>query len=175
MRFKKNYEILQLMDREMQQFSDEAFRTFFNLAGNGSGRFWQPPVDVHETEHALLVKMELAGANAEDLQVSLSSDDRILTISGARAETRSTGSEDSQGRVRCHQLEIYFGPFERAVALPSGVPVDREQIAAVYRHGFLLVTLPKKRRSTEKPKTRMIPISETADETLSPTLTESED
>jgi hypothetical protein len=59
-------------------------------------------------------------------------------------------------------LEIYFGPFERAIGLP-GVPVDREKIAATYRDGFLQITLPKK-QVPENPPTRVIPISaDTAD------------
>jgi HSP20 family molecular chaperone IbpA len=40
-------------------------------------------------------------------------------------------------------LEVYFGPFERAVQLPQQVPVDRERLSAVYKDGFLIVTLPK--------------------------------
>ncbi len=87
------------------------------------------------------LKMELAGVKADDLHVSLTPDDRILNISGARAE----GQGDRDGRIRCHQLEIYFGPFERAVALPGGIRLNREAIKAAYREGFLLVTLPKKR------------------------------
>jgi HSP20 family protein len=111
-------------------------------------------VDIHETDGQLLVKMELAGARSEDLQVSLSPDDRVLTISGTRAEARA----DREGRVRCHQLEIYFGPFERSIGLP-GVPLNRDEITAAYRDGFLLVTLPK-RQMPPKPQKRMIPITE---------------
>ncbi|BDI29666.1 heat-shock protein Hsp20 [Capsulimonas corticalis] len=155
MAFKDYRDIIRQMEREMQQLSDEAFRGFFAVPMGGAGRFWQPPVDIHETEEALLVKMELAGARADDLQVALSSDDRVLTISGARGETHL----DREGRVRCHQLEIYFGPFERAIALPTSIPIERDNLKATYRDGFLIITLPKKPTPKEKPQTRVIPIS----------------
>ncbi len=110
-------------------------------------------MDIKDTEGGLLVKMELAGTRADDLQVSLSPDDRVLTISGTRGEAAAV----REGRVGCHQLEIYFGPFERSLSLPPGVPLDRDRITASYRDGFLLVTLPK--RSPREPMTRLIPIN----------------
>jgi len=99
--------------------------------------------------------------------VALSPDDRVLTVSGTRTE----GHADREGRLRCHQLEIYFGPFERSVGLP-GVPVNRDAITASYRDGFLLVTLPK-RQMPPRPQKRMIPINN--DHALTTTNTESED
>ncbi|MCW3059614.1 MAG: hypothetical protein JWQ02_1435 [Capsulimonas sp.] len=173
MAFKDYRDIIRQMEREMQQLSDEAFRGFFAVPMGGAGRFWQPPVDIHETDTALLVKMELAGAKADDLQVSLSPDDRVLTISGARGETHL----DREGRVRCHQLEIYFGPFERAVALPSSIPIERDNLKATYRDGFLIITLPKTPKPKEKPQTRVIPISngdESSAQTENTVQTESE-
>ena len=163
MGFNDYRDIIRQMEREMQQFSDEAFQGFFALPGGGAGRFWQPPVDIHETEDVVIVKVELAGVRADDLHVSLTPDDRILNISGVRGEAKG----DRQGRIRCHQLEIYFGPFERAVALPGGIRLNREAIKATYRDGFLLVTLPKKRVS-DPPQTRIISINNDTD-------TESED
>ena len=165
MAFKDYRDLIRQMEREMQQISDEAFPGFFTLPVGGASRFWQPGVDVHETEDSLLVKMELAGTRADDLQVSLSPDDRVLTISGTRGETHT----DRTGRVRCHQLEIYFGPFERSLVLPAGIPLDRDRITASYHEGFLLVTLPK--RARREPQTRLIPIN--APQTV--TTTESED
>jgi HSP20 family protein len=153
MAFKDYRDIIRQMEREMQQMQDEAFRGFFDFPVGGAGRFWQPPVDIHETDGHLVVKMELAGARSTDLQVSLSPDDRVLTITGARAEPHA----DREGRIRCHQLETYFGPFERAVGLPN-IPINRDQITAAYKDGFLQIMLPK-RVVAEKPKKRMIPIT----------------
>ncbi len=154
MAFNDYRDLIRQMEREMQQLSDEAFRGFFALPTGGAGRFWQPPIDIHETEAAVVIKVELAGVKADDLQVSLTPDDRILNISGTRTESHG----DREGRVRCHQLEVYFGPFERAVGLPSGIRLDRDTIKATYRDGFLSVTLPKKPQ-TDKPQIRIITIN----------------
>jgi len=155
MAFKDYRDLIRQMEQEMQQLSDEAFRGFFALPVGGAGRFWQPAVDIHETENGIVVKMEMAGAKATDLHVSLSSDDRILTISGARTERHA----DRDGRVRCHQLEIYFGPFERSLALPAGVRIERDAITAAYREGFLIVTLPMREKRNEELESRIIPIT----------------
>jgi len=157
MAYKDYRDIIRQMEQEMQQLTDEAFRGFFEVPMGGTGSFWQPPIDVHETHDQLLVKMELAGAKADDLQVSLSPDDRILTISGVRGEDQA----DRAGRVRCHQLEIYVGPFERSIALPE-TPLLRDKIAATYKDGFLRITLPKK-VMPPKPQRRIIPITSGAD------------
>jgi len=135
----KDYrDIMRQMEREMQQLSDDVFRGFFDLPVAGS-RFWNPAIDIYESDDNLVVKVELAGARAEDLHVALSPDDRTLTVGGMRREQHT----ERKGTVKCHQLEIYFGPFERSVQLPHGIRVDRDQLAASYRDGFLLVTLPK--------------------------------
>ena len=154
MAFNDYRDIIRQMEREMQQLSDEGFRGFFALPTGTAGRFWQPPVDVHETAEAMLIKVELAGVKADDIHVSLTPDDRILNISGTRRE----GQDSREGRVRSHHLEIYVGPFERAIALPSGFRLNRDAIKATYRDGFLLVTLPKRARA-EMPQVRVIPIS----------------
>lgn len=169
MAFKDYRDIIKQMEREMQQLQDEALRGFFDVSMGSAGRFWQPPVDIHETDGHLVVKMELAGARSDDLQVSLSPDDRVLTVTGARAEAHP----DREGRIRCHQLEIYFGPFERAVGLPP-IPVNRDRITATYKDGFLQVTLPK-RLVAEKPQKRLIPITNTEARNAETTNTESED
>lgn len=163
MAFNDFRDIIRQMEREM--FSEDTFSGFFALPAGGTGRFWQPAVDIHEAEDAVRVKVELAGVKADDLQVSLTPDDRVLNISGTRGESGA----DREGRTRCHGLEIYFGPFERAVALPSGLRLDRDAIKATYRDGFLQVTLPKRR--VPETTTRMIPINtdESAD------ITENED
>ncbi len=157
MAYKDYRDIIRQMEQEMQQLTDEAFQGFFEMPVGGTGRFWQPPIDVHETHDQITVKMELAGAKADDLQVSLSPDDRVLTISGVRGEDQA----DRAGRVRCHQLEIYVGPFERSLALPA-TPLLRDKITATYRDGFLRIALPKK-VMPPKPERRIIPITNGAD------------
>jgi HSP20 family molecular chaperone IbpA len=84
--------------------------------------------------------VELAGVHPNDLQVELSADGHALVIRGRR---RDVGSAE-EARVRFHQMEIYFGPFQRIIPLPPQLTVDREKMQACYRDGFLLVKLPQR-------------------------------
>ncbi len=98
------------------------------------GDSWQPPVDVFETETALVVRVEIAGVHSRDLSVRV--DGPILRIAGIRP-----APDGSQVR-RLHQMEIAFGPFERRLRIP--IPFDRNAVSAHVADGFLTVTLPKR-------------------------------
>ena len=106
------------------------------LADGLQGDRWQPPLDVFETESAIVVRVELAGVRREDLQVAVDRD--VLRIRGVRRAP-------PEGEVeRLHGIEISFGPFERSVAIP--VPFEADRVAAHLADGFLRVTLPKRVR-----------------------------
>ena len=145
-------DLLRQMENEMQRIADETLRGFLTDIP-APNRFWQPRVDMHETPDSVVVKVEVAGVVPEQLNVSLAADDRVLTISGDRNE------EDNErvDRIRCYQLEIYFGPFEREVILPGDAKIDRDAIVAAYKDGFLTITLPK--RADQSSGTRSIPIN----------------
>ncbi len=114
---------------------------------------FNPPIDMYETDDCLEVKMELAGVSSEKIAVTLSADDRILTIAGERTESKDAHSE----KLRCFHLEIFYGAFEREVLLPGVMRFERDHIRASYRDGFLIVSLPKRVQApTEK---RTIPVS----------------
>ncbi len=102
---------------------------------------FQPRVDMFETEIALIVKMELAGVRPDRIAITLAADDSTLMISGDRAEI----PDPNQEQLKCYQLEIYYGTFERQIALPRGLQFERDAMSANYRDGFLVISLPKKR------------------------------
>jgi HSP20 family protein len=95
------------------------------------GRSWRPPTDVHESDSAFTVLVEVAGMRGIEISVTLEGD--LLRIRGARPEAEP-------GRAY-HQMEINYGDFLVEVRLP--VPIEREQINASYSDGFLKVVLPK--------------------------------
>jgi len=140
------------MENEMQRIADETLRGFLTDVPTPN-RFWQPRVDVHESPTSIIVKVEVAGVNPDDLSVSLSADDRVLSISGERVEDDT----ERVDRIRCYQLEIYFGQFDRHIVLPGDARIDRDKITANYKEGFLVVTLPK--REDQSTGTRTIPIN----------------
>jgi HSP20 family protein len=93
---------------------------------------WEPPVDVLETERAVLVLVALPGVNFNEVKASINQGE--LLISGSRtypAEMRT---------AVIHRLELPQGRFERRVRLPAG------RYSAIHRsdsNGTLLITLEK--------------------------------
>lgn len=101
-------------------------------------KFWQPPTDLFEDERFFIVRSELAGVHSGDIQIVYLPDRHSLLIRGVRQEEDLPGAE----KRGCHQLEIYFGEFEREIELPK-VPVEPLEIKAQFRSGFLYVLAPK--------------------------------
>jgi len=99
-------------------------------------RSWEPPLDVYQTEDAILVVMEVAGVELSDVDVVV--DRQILTVSGIRRE------QGERNRVYM-QMEIRYGPFERRIRLPGSV--DTGKVSAVMKNGFLRIHMPVSARS----------------------------
>lgn len=89
------------------------------------------PTDVCETELDYVVTLEVAGIREGDFEVLY--DNGALLISGQRPDVGE--------RRAYHQMEIHFGRFSTAIALPG--PVDLDHSAAEYKDGFLIVKMPK--------------------------------
>lgn len=137
--FKSYDEMLEELEREMRRVSDDMLLQVFRVSGM-AGEIWSPRVDVYETGENVVVKVCAAGLVADQMELTISSDNRFLTLRGMRMEQ----DDDKAERIRYYQLEVYYGPFERIVALPAEVAVDRDKLTATYRDGFLKVVLPKK-------------------------------
>ena len=98
-----------------------------------SPRTWQPAIDIYETDEEVVVLVELAGVNQDEIEVLVQSN--ILIVRGERRDIK-------QGIKRTYsQMEILWGPFERDIVLPANV--DAERVKAFYEAGFLEVILPK--------------------------------
>jgi HSP20 family protein len=143
-------DLIRQMEQEFER-SDEVLRRFLH-SFTSPARFWEPQADVYETREAVKVKVELAGVRPDSIQVELSGDGRQLTIRGVREDERT----EAVDRILFHQMEIYLGPFERVLSLPPGADVERDTVNANYRDGFLIVSLPKRARTT--PETTQIPV-----------------
>jgi HSP20 family protein len=94
-------------------------------------KIWRPPTDVYETDSYVVVKVEIAGMNEEDFDISLES--KRLIITGIR--------HDPAAKLAYQQREILYGQFETDVHLQWAI--DEDHIKATYRNGFLNVFLPK--------------------------------
>jgi HSP20 family protein len=101
---------------------------------------WAPAVDIHETEHELVVKADLPGVEAKDLDIRV--ENNILTIRGERRFEKKV-NEDNYLRV-----ERAYGSFSRSFSLANTVNPDG--IKADYQNGVLTLNVPK--REEAKPK-----------------------
>lgn len=138
-------DVLEELEREMRRVSDDMLLQMFRISSM-SGDIWSPRADVYETADAVVVKVCAAGLDASQVELTISSDNKYLTLRGMRTEQ----DDDRAQRIRYHQLEVYYGPFERIVSLPLEVPIDRDKLSAVYREGYLKVVLPKLQQSGVK-------------------------
>jgi HSP20 family protein len=114
---------------------DELMRS----TGNGGNRAtgFTPLVDVHETENEYLVKVDLPGVKADDVNVEVN--ENALSISGSRV-----AEETGQTQL----VERPYGSFVRTLTLPQGV--DNDSIEAGYQDGVLELHIPKP--AEQKPK-----------------------
>lgn len=102
-------------------------------------RFWQPRVDVLEDSQVILIKAELAGVNIENIHLGYLPDEHSIVLRGVRNEE----SVLEMGRTGIHQLEIFYGDFERDIPLPRSAQIDPSRIQASFKNGFLIVLVPK--------------------------------
>jgi HSP20 family protein len=94
---------------------------------------WQPPVDVCETANEVHVKVEAAGLDEDELEVTLR--DSFLIISGERPWT----PPDDQARV--HVSEIRYGPIR--VEIDVGDELRGAPVRWSYERGMIEVRIGK--------------------------------
>ena len=117
---------------------DDLFNSFFR----GLDRpFWGhkawPAIDVADEENAVVVRAEVPGCKADDIDISIHGD--VLTISGEKKEAKE---EKEKGY---YHVESSYGSFRRDVHLPTDV--DQDKIDATCKAGVLSITLPKAEKS----------------------------
>ena len=102
---------------------------------------WSPALDMHEDKDQLVVKAELPGMEAKNIEVKL--ENNVLTLKGERHFEKEAKEENY------HRIEREYGTFSRAFSLPTAVNEDK--ITAEYKDGILKVVLPKKEEVKPKP------------------------
>jgi len=122
---------------ELQRLSDEVMRGVV-ASSAAARRFWRPNVDVCEAGDEITVTIELAGVQSKDVTVQYIAKTRTLVLRGVRRSIELPDCKPS----RSHQLEVYYGDFEREVRLPEGI-VDPSGIRASFHDGMLVVRIPK--------------------------------
>ncbi len=125
------------LNRDINRFFDTLApsqqKSFDNLA-------FIPTAELNETPETLVLKLELPGIEAKDLDIQVSA--KSVSISGER----KTQSESESNGI--NRSEFRYGRFQRIVPLPTRVVNDQTQ--AEYKDGILTLTLPKAEGDKQK-------------------------
>jgi HSP20 family protein len=125
------------------------FDRFFRMGDDSrhrrpSGRLWNPAADVYRTGDGWLVKVDLAGVRADDIEITL--DGPVLRLSGLRRD-----SYCGEG-VSHYQLEITYSRFEKMIQFPCSI--EQASIERDYHDGLLVLRLRENEECREGIKTR---------------------
>jgi HSP20 family protein len=131
-RWNPNRDMMSVRD-EMSRVLNEAFGRGTNDESAWVSGAWTPPVDIYETDEALVMKAELPGFSKDDISIELK--ENTLVIKGERKH------EDEVKEGNYHRMERSYGAFQRAFMLP--MTVDQEKVKAAYKDGVLELRLPK--------------------------------
>ena len=106
-----------------------------------SSEGWQPAVDVYETSDDIIVLMDTAGIDMDNMTVT--AEKNSITVQGRR-------SLPKRGNVCCiHQLEIEMGYFKRTITFPVSVQIAETSFSC--QNGILEVKMPKETKSCSLP------------------------
>jgi len=109
--------------REVSRLRREMDRLWDDFFGPGRRAFrpleaeWAPAVDVSEAADKVMVKAEIPGMDAKNIDISLSGD--LLTIRGEKK------SEREEKKENYHLVERSYGSFSRSLRLPAAVDADK--------------------------------------------------
>lgn len=92
---------------------------------------WVPPTDILALGDDLVIRVELAGVDPEDIEVRFHQS--VLTLSG----TRHPGPGDAKAQF--YIRERFYGEFRRVITLPDGIESD--QITAEFDDGLVQITV----------------------------------
>jgi HSP20 family protein len=114
----------------------ESVERYFRLMPVGrrsrpSGRLWCPAADVYRTKEGWVVKVDLAGVSADDLEIVVHG--ATLHIAGCRRDTFYGEGFSYQ------QLEITYSRFEKVLHFPCSI--EDTAIGRDYRDGLLILRL----------------------------------
>jgi len=94
---------------------------------------WLPAADVYQTDEGWIVKVELAGVAAEDVEIEVEGNQ--LYIAGCRRDKSCALG------VSYHQMEISYSRFEKSLSFPASI--EGVQLDHMFENGLLIIRLKK--------------------------------
>jgi HSP20 family molecular chaperone IbpA len=104
-----------------------------------AGKFFSPYTDIHETERAVIVSMEMPGVDKTSIDIRL--DKGVLTVKG-------TIDAAKYEALRPIYSEYNVGGFVRTFTVST--KIDSTRISATVADGVLTIELPKAAESVAK-------------------------
>jgi HSP20 family protein len=114
----------------------KSMNRYFQFLGNSgeaqpSGRLWYPAADIYRTPDGWLVKVELAGVSAEDIEIDIQGNQ--LYIAGVRRDKTCAAAGTYQ------QMEITYSRFEKSLEFPASI--DEAKLEHNFEDGLLMIFL----------------------------------
>ncbi len=111
---------------------------YFQFVGSGKNAQrpaepWYPAADIYQTSDGWVVKVELAGVSAEDIQIEVHGN--ILYIAGCRKDRSFAVGMTYQ------QMEITYSRFEKTLKFPA--VIEGVQLDHMFENGLLIIRLRK--------------------------------
>lgn len=101
---------------------------------------WRPPINVYETDEAMLLVVDLAGVDPSNLHIHAHPSQ--IAVHG----TRHLAMPSALRRIQ--RMEIGSGPFQLELQLT--VMIDPERVEARYTDGLLEIRLPYASQPTQR-------------------------
>ncbi|MFN9125036.1 MAG: Hsp20/alpha crystallin family protein [bacterium] len=147
---------------EFARMREEMDRMVGRYIGESGGQFdaglpriegWIPPIDVSETDEEIVIRGEMPGIAARDLEITITG--TTLSIAGKKEEKEEMEQEDF------YRSERRFGAFRRVLDLPEAA--DTERVTADSDNGVITIRVAKKpgqraKRIEVKPTSRRVPV-----------------
>ena len=125
------------MESMYDRFFEPDFMPSTYLFGKGK---WGPKLDISEGRKDIIVKAEIPGIEAKDLDISI--DGRRLNIRGEKKQ------EQTEEEETYYRIERSYGYFNRTIELPA--EADPDKVDASYKKGILKIKLRKTKSSETK-------------------------
>lgn len=109
-------------------------------------------VDVYQTERMIVIYAQAAGADMNDINVSIEGDADIVLIEGRRTLPEYIVFPKKRDEGAYFAQECIWGDFYRRIILPESVEIEKAE--AKIKNGVLILILPLL-KPTEKEKVRL--------------------
>ena len=127
------FQNLLVLQEEMNRRFNEVFRGGNGEEARWGQRTWSPPVDIYETDDALVLVADVPGVSKDDVSIEIHQN--TLMLRGQHKHEADVKDEHS------HRVERAYGTFHRSFVLPT--MMDQEKVQATYHDGVLELRLPK--------------------------------